>query len=289
LAGWVDSVAEHDQGNWAICRRLGLWGTASANPVNAVAGDDLFLWKSGQGWLAHCRLTGHPQRVLAGQALPWPATRKYQYTIPIDVIAEPGTPLPFTGTEAAVQAGFGPRRTSALGQFSRVDDTGLRTLRGLFEPLSPIEASLTAFLRAADVAIPADLDARDFAQRLIAVRRGQARFREDLLRAFEARCCISGSAVEATLEAAHIRPYRGVDSHAPGNGLLLRADLHTLFDLHLITVMPFGTVRTAPELRDSEYEQYDERQIRPVVDPGHRPSRTALEEHNAACPWLEST
>jgi len=49
------------------------------------------------------------------------------------------------------------------------------------------------------------------------------------------------------LEAAHIKPYRGkTDSHLE-NGLLLRADLHTLFDLNLIGVEPDTlTVRVHP-------------------------------------------
>jgi putative restriction endonuclease len=119
------------------------------------------------------------------------------------------------------------------------------------------------------------------------VRRGQRAFREGLLQAFGSACCISGSQVEATLEAAHIRPYRGPGSHTPGNGLLLRADLHTLFDLRLITVMPYGTVRVAPDLQGSEYEDFDERQIRRPDCLQHVPDSSALAEHNALCRWLD--
>ena len=122
---------------------------------------------------------------------------------------------------------------------------------------------------------------------MIAIRRGQGEFREALLDAFDRACCISGSTVEAALEAAHIRPYRGPASHAADNGLLLRADLHTLFDLHLVTVLPYGTVRVAPALLGSEYEQYDERQLRRPGDLTFAPARAALTEHNAACGWLD--
>ena len=72
-----------------------------------------------------------------------------------------------------------------------------------------------------------------------------------------------------------------------GNGLLLRADLHTLFDLRLVTVLPYGTVRVAPDLRGSEYEKFDERQIHRPVDADHWPLREALAEHNSACGWLD--
>jgi hypothetical protein len=44
--------------------------------------------------------------------------------------------------------------------------------------------------------------------------------------------------VAAVLEAAHIDPYRGEGNNHPGNGLLLRADIHTLFDLNLLGIEP---------------------------------------------------
>ncbi|TYP90798.1 hypothetical protein BD833_101517 [Blastococcus xanthinilyticus] len=69
--------------------------------------------------------------------------------------------------------------------------------------------------------------------------------------------------------------------------MLLRADLHTLFDLGLVTVLPYGTVRVAPDLRGSEYEEFDERQIRRPIDAGHVPLREALAEHNSFCGWLD--
>ena len=58
------------------------------------------------------------------------------------------------------------------------------------------------------------------------------------------------------LEAAHIRPYRGeADNHAE-NGLLLRADLHTLFDFDLMGVEPSTLiVHFHPEVRVGEYQK----------------------------------
>jgi len=73
-----------------------------------------------------------------------------------------------------------------------------------------------------------EADARDRVEKSIAVRRGQPRFREDLLAAYEGKCAITGCDAVAALEAAHITPYKGDHSHHVTNGLLLRADLHTL-------------------------------------------------------------
>lgn len=97
---------------------------------------------------------------------------------------------------------------------------------------------------------------------------------------------MTGTRVTQTLDAAHIRPLLGIGSHVAGNGLLLRTDIHTLFDLHLITVLPHGTVRTSPSLTASEYDQLDERQIARPTNPAFAPSRRALEEHNQRCDWL---
>src|SRR5262249_1774663 len=81
-------------------------------------------------------------------------------------------------------------------------------------------------------------DARNRILSSIGRRRGERAFRQYLLAAYEGRCAFSGCAVEAVLEAAHIVPYMGPETNHPGNGLLLRADLHTLFDLQLVVACP---------------------------------------------------
>lgn len=286
MTGWVDSLSADHLDNWGTCKEVGLWGTPS-NAGGAQPGDDVFLWKPlpDSGWLVHCRVTGAPRRVRPGDPVPWADGRTYKYLVPIEVVSEPSGHIPYRAVEAAPMAGL--THHVQIYQFSRMTDEGVRTISALFPRRSRVEQALEEFLAAADIDLPADVDERDYAQRLIAVRRGQGAFRQGLLHAFDRTCCITGSRVEATLEAAHIRPFRETGSHAPGNGLLLRADLHTLFDLLLVTVMPFGTVRVAPDLRGSEYEEFDERQIGRPVDVRHAPLREALAEHNSRCRWLD--
>lgn len=67
-------------------------------------------------------------------------------------------------------------------------------------------------------------------ERLVAIRQGQPMFRMKLMDAYERRCAITGCEIEDTLQAAHISPYRGDHTNHVTNGLLLRADIHTLFD-----------------------------------------------------------
>ena len=61
-------------------------------------------------------------------------------------------------------------------------------------------------------------------------RLGQGTFRVIVTDAYERRCAITGERTLPVLEAAHIKPYSSGGPHEPGNGLLLRSDLHTLFD-----------------------------------------------------------
>ena len=75
-------------------------------------------------------------------------------------------------------------------------------------------------------------------QKVYQSRLGQAKFREGLLNAYNKCCAISGCDIEQTLEAAHIIPHCIKKNNNVTNGLLLRADLHTLFDLNLIKINP---------------------------------------------------
>ncbi|MFN8059521.1 MAG: HNH endonuclease signature motif containing protein [Vicinamibacterales bacterium] len=81
-------------------------------------------------------------------------------------------------------------------------------------------------------------DEREVVSRSIRLRRGQAAFRRALAERYGARCMVSGCALFDIVEAAHIAPYRGIADNAVVNGLLLRADLHTLFDLNLMGIDP---------------------------------------------------
>jgi putative restriction endonuclease len=101
------------------------------------------------------------------------------------------------------------------------------------------------------------LDARQKIAQAIVRRRGQAKFRAALLKAYQGRCVVSQCDVAAVLEAAHIKPYLGDHTNVVQNGLLLRADLHTLFDLKLLSIDPqTRKVALAESLKDTEYWPY---------------------------------
>ncbi len=121
-------------------------------------------------------------------------------------------------------------------------------------------------------------DAREKALCAITQRRGQLRFREALRAAYGGRCAVSGCDVEEALEAAHIVRYNGKQTNHVQNGLLLRADIHTLFDCDLIAVdTERWTVILHPSLRASSYAEYHDRPLTVPDLEALRPNQEALE------------
>lgn len=122
---------------------------------------------------------------------------------------------------------------------------------------------------------PSGIDTREQVERSIKMRRGQRRFRLSLLKTYSA-CMVSGCVLVDLLEAAHIQPYRGERDNHDENGLLLRADLHTLFDLDLLGIEPLGlTVHLHPSARAAGYAAFEGVMLRRHGAVG--PSRPALE------------
>jgi len=122
-------------------------------------------------------------------------------------------------------------------------------------------------------------DARRRTARSIVQRRGQRAFRQRLVEAYGGECAITGCSTVEVLEAAHIFPYMGPDTNDVTNGLLLRADVHLLFDFGLIEIDPKSLkVTLSPALAGTEYEQLNHARIRLPKAKGLWPSKAALEK-----------
>lgn len=123
---------------------------------------------------------------------------------------------------------------------------------------------------------------RERVEQCVAKRPGQGAFRAALLDLYGERCAVTGCAERIALEAAHIVPFRGEHTNAPENGLLLRADLHLLFDARLMAVHPDNLrVVLAPVLQQagSGYGKLHGVPLRPVRRGAKKPSREALRKH----------
>src|ERR1035437_10999862 len=81
-------------------------------------------------------------------------------------------------------------------------------------------------------------------------RLGQGAFRVIVTDVYNRQCVLTNSHVLQVLDAAHIRPYADGGSHSPSNGLLLRQDVHTLFDRGYLTVSPDYRVEVSRRLKD---------------------------------------
>ena len=126
------------------------------------------------------------------------------------------------------------------------------------------------------------IDGRERIIAHIVHRRGQPEFRRKLLEVYGGCCAISGCKVVEALEATHILPYKGEATNHISNGLLLRADLHTLFDLGLVTVDSMTWVALlSPNLLGTSYGKFAGKPMGLPLDVEAWPSLEALRLHRA--------
>ncbi|HET6380393.1 MAG TPA: HNH endonuclease [candidate division Zixibacteria bacterium] len=119
---------------------------------------------------------------------------------------------------------------------------------------------------------------------LVQPRLGQGAFRVEVLDAYGRRCAITGERTLPVLDAAHIKPYALSGPHRLENGLLLRKDLHALFDAGYVTVTPSLKLRVSRRIREEyengrDYYALDGAALRPPAPPNPPPSREFLEWH----------
>jgi len=123
-------------------------------------------------------------------------------------------------------------------------------------------------------------DERKRSLREVVVREGQGSFRNLIFNAYDGKCAVTGCDVPETLEAAHIRPYKGPKTNVASNGILLRADLHRLWDTGLMAVHESThRVLFAARLVDTDYAlRYGGEKIRVPSKVTQIPSAMALEQ-----------
>lgn len=124
----------------------------------------------------------------------------------------------------------------------------------------------------------ADLRVRTIVE--VARRRGQPAFRAALMRVYRSRCVVTGCDAQEALEAAHISPYRGDATNHVQNGLLLRADIHSLFDIGLLSIDPdTRCVRLSATLIHSSYADMEGVRVAEPIEAAARASEEALRRH----------
>lgn len=116
-------------------------------------------------------------------------------------------------------------------------------------------------------------------------REQRSQFRRQLLDR-DGGCVVTGVTTEAVLEAAHIEPYKGVHSNALHNGIILRADIHRMFDRHHLTLEYRDSqlfIRIDPNVEDQAYLALEGASAHLALTSYPAPSRQLLQLHNSAC------
>ena len=135
------------------------------------------------------------------------------------------------------------------------------------------------------VALIADEIARYGSPQLVEPRLGQGGFRAVVTDIYDRQCAVTGERTLPALDAAHIIPYSHGGPHAATNGILLRKDIHSLFDAGYVTVTPGYRFRVSDsiEVEFGNGHEYYALSGREIIVPRlreSRPDRGALEWHN---------
>lgn len=117
-------------------------------------------------------------------------------------------------------------------------------------------------------------------------RLGQGAFRLMVMDAYRRRCAITGEKTLPALDAAHIRPFHDVESHEVQNGILMRSDIHRLFDQGYVTVTPDLRFRVSSQIRDQFhngliYYRFEDQPISVPEAAEQQPDISALEWHSS--------
>ncbi len=134
----------------------------------------------------------------------------------------------------------------------------------------------------------ADTQARYGEPALIRPRLGQGAFRVLVTDIYDRRCAVTRERTLPALEAAHIRPYSEGGVHEARNGLLLRRDIHSLFDSGYVTVTPDHHFEVSGRIKEEfengrDYYALHGRAISVPVQLEQRPDPGVLNWHNEHC------
>ena len=123
---------------------------------------------------------------------------------------------------------------------------------------------------------------------LIRPRLGQGAFRVLVTDIYQRRCAVTRERTLPALEAAHIRPYGEGGAHEARNGLLLRRDIHSLFDAGYVTVTPSLHFEVSRRIKEEfengrDYYALHGHLISVPNDVARRPDPVVLNWHNEHC------
>lgn len=290
---WFDFLAAR-----APLDEVNFWQPSARRPVHLDVGAPfLFKLHAPQGgWIVGGAYFGHFTTLPA--SLAWDAFGESNGAASIEEMAEllrrnrPGFDVyaDQIGCMALVEPFFLPRElwippppswrgpTQVGRRYETTEPDGAALWRQVEEALAAMPQPQTA------VQETLLLDQRYGTPALRPVRLGQGTFRTTIIDAYERRCAITGERTLPVLQAAHIKPYSQMGPHAADNGLLLRSDLHTLFDQGYVSVTPDLRVLVSRTIREEfengrDYYALAGQSMRLPAAGNPPPSREYLEWH----------
>lgn len=118
------------------------------------------------------------------------------------------------------------------------------------------------------------------------IRVGQGAFRINVTESYSRRCAISGERTLPVLQAAHIKSYSEAGPNDTSNGLLLRSDLHTLYDKGYLAITEDYSIEISPRLHEEfsngrDYYKYHGKKLLILPDDlRDYPNKEFLRWHN---------
>lgn len=231
------------------------WDTTRTPSIRQ--GDELYFWLGDGGSLVGLgvatsdlySLKRADGSIIEDAEPKWSGSKDYKGRVELEPLSTSPLESP-TPSELLERIGS---RQSFQGPFKIDDVDGIEGLRRYFFE-DGIDLILPGGFGGGPISSE-DEEARQTVLRKIR-RSGQQRFAKKVSARFENVCAVSGCAVRATLEAAHIVEYKERSINSPWNGVLLRADIHKLFDAGLLGIQDDESIVLDESLRGTEYEKY---------------------------------
>lgn len=254
-SSWVGALSAGQESNWGICKDKGLWGSGAASSRGVRAGDDFFVWQSGGGWFARCRVTSDARRPTLSDPAPWDDGRDYKWIFGIEVIKE-NAELFNPGSTNNVQH-LTEIQNIRLGQFPKLSIQQAKAVLTFFGLVNPPSDATDEAIDMENNAHELELTRRGLrgveVETLIKARRGQGLFRSRVLQ-IEKSCRVTGLGNPHHLVASHIKPWRNSNDHEKVdgcNGLMLSPHVDHLFDRGWIRFEHDGRLELSPLLDEN--------------------------------------
>lgn len=290
MTSWVVSINQEHPRHWEIAKRHGFWDLPRQRKIKK--NDFVYFWQAGQSFVAKTRATTDATPILPGATASWEDSgqRIYTYRFSFTVLSESPSAQPAWEKEVGPRFKRSIPKLNSTPSFVEPEDEAvldsyfLSTFEERFERLlseqqTDIDDEAFGELPGADQMSKGE---RKVAKVIRTFREGQESFRQELIGAYGC-CAVTGTREREVLEGAHIIPYRGRHSNVLRNGLLLRRDVHRLFDRHLLTIDACGTVRVSPQVSEEMYRKLDGIELRKPRRRKDRPHPDFLESQRQEC------